>query len=294
VLHCQKKDVYLSPIPLLFTGCNGISLVADHYGSATGTPVLLLHGGGQTRHSWLGTAQRLAQAGYRVISVDARGHGDSAWADDGDYSADTMVGDLRCIIEQLDAAPILVGASMGGLTSMVAVGEGHTPSALALVLVDIAPRTEVSGVARIITFMSANPQGFATLEEVRDAIAAYNPNRPPPKDTSGLKKNLRLGDDGRYRWHWDPRFLDYAPTKNQGETLTSIERRLAAAAKVQIPTLLVRGANSDVVSHEGAQELKALIPHAQIVDISGAGHMIAGDRNDVFAETILSFIRDNL
>jgi pimeloyl-ACP methyl ester carboxylesterase len=120
------------------------------------------------------------------------------------------------------------------------------------------------------------------------------PTAPPPKDTSGLKKNLRLGDDGRYRWHWDPRFLDYAPTKNQGETLTSIERRLAAAAKVQIPTLLVRGANSDVVSHEGAQELKALIPHAQIVDISGAGHMIAGDRNDVFAETILSFIRDNL
>src|ERR1700674_258493 len=93
--------------------------------------------------------ERLAKAGFRAIAFDARGHGDSDWAPDGRYDQDCMVADLQCVIAASgDPRPVLVGASMGGNTSLVAVGEGHV-DAKALVLVDVAPRVETEGVKRI-------------------------------------------------------------------------------------------------------------------------------------------------
>lgn len=273
-----------------FAGHGGVHLVGERRGPADAPVVLLLHGGGQTRHAWAGAAERLAQAGYCAIALDSRGHGDSDWSPNGNYSVDALVADLQRVIKQVGGTPALVGASMGGITAMIAVGEGHVPTASKLVLVDIAPRIERTGVQRIIAFMSASPDGFATLEEVRDAVAAYNPHRAPPSDLNGLKKNLRQSADGRFRWHWDPRFLEEAARRDSGEELTDLDRRLAAARGVRIPTLLVRGAGSDVVSPEGVRELRELIPHSQAVDIDGAGHMVAGDRNDVFAEAVLGFL----
>ena len=278
---------------IYFTGCAGVRLVGDRRGRVGAPTVLLLHGGGQTRHAWAGAAKRIANAGYCAITLDSRGHGESDWAPDGNYSVDDMADDIRRVVEQVGGSPTIVGASMGGITAMVAVGEGLLPTVNRLVLVDIAPRLERSGVERILTFMSANPNGFASLEEVRALVAAYNPNRPPPKDNTGLLKNLRLGTDGRYRWHWDPRFLNDATRTDAGEALVQLERRLAAARGVRIPTLLVRGASSDVVSAEGARELLELIAQAKIVDIAGAGHMVAGDRNDVFADAVLAFLNAN-
>lgn len=275
---------------VFYAGHGGLHLVGERRGPADAPVVLLLHGGGQTRHAWSGTAERLARAGFCAITLDFRGHGDSDWAPTGDYSIDAMTADLQRVVAQVGGMPMLVGASMGGITAMIAVGEGLLPSASKLVLVDIAPRVERAGVQRIIKFMSANPDGFATLEEVRDAIAAYNPHRPPPKDLNGLKKNLRQRADGRYFWHWDPRFLNEAARRESGEALTDLERRLSAAKGVPIPTLLVRGAGSDVVSPDGVRELRNLIPHAQAIDIAEAGHMVAGDRNDVFADALLEFL----
>lgn len=273
-----------------FSGHGGVRLVGERRGPADAPAVLLLHGGGQTRHAWAGAAERLARAGFCAIALDTRGHGDSAWSPDGNYTVDALAADLQRVIEQVGGSPVLVGASMGGITAMIAVGEGRVPTASKLVLVDIAPRVERTGVQRIIAFMSASPDGFATLEEVRDAVAAYNPHRAPPSDLNGLKKNLRLCADGRYRWHWDPRFLEEAARRESGEGLTDLDRRLAAARGVRIPTLLVRGAGSDVVSPEGVRELRELIPHSQAVDIAGAGHMVAGDRNDVFTDAVLGFL----
>lgn len=274
-----------------YEGHGGVRLVGERRGPADAPVVLLLHGGGQTRHAWSGAAERLARAGFCAITLDSRGHGDSDWAPTGDYSIDAMAADLQRVVGQVGGTPMLVGASMGGITAMVAVGEGLLPSASKLVLVDIAPRVEQTGVQRIIKFMGANTDGFATLEEVRDAVAAYNPHRPPPKDLNGLKKNLRQRADGRYFWHWDPRFLNEAARRESGEALTDLERRLSAAKGVLIPTLLVRGAGSDVVSPDGVRELRNLIPHAQTIDIAGAGHMVAGDRNDVFADALLGFLQ---
>ena len=270
-------------------GRDGQSLAAEEAGDPRGVPVILLHGGGQTRHAWAGTALRLAEAGYYALAYDARGHGDSAWSEQGDYSPDALMGDLHQVVSGLSRPPVLVGASMGGLTSMVALGEADRDFASALVLVDIAARLEASGVARVLNFMSAHTGGFASLEEVVDAVSAYNPHRPRPKGTDGLRKNLRFRD-GRWYWHWDPRFLNHASRTQAGEALVQQERRETAAQRIRVPTLLVRGGSSDVVSPEGARALQNLIPHAELADVAEAGHMVAGDRNDLFSEAVIDFL----
>ena len=266
---------------------DGLSLVGDLWRAARprGT-VVLLHGGGQTRHSWHRTGQRLGAAGWTVLSMDARGHGESGWAPDRDYSMEALVADLRAVLASLDHRPVLVGASMGGSTALVA--QGTDPElALGLVLVDIVPRIEPAGVARIAAFMSARPDGFASLDEVAETIRAYNPHRRRPPTEQGLRKNVRQGTDGRWYWHWDPAFLLRGDEPARSERR---ERMAAAAQAIRVPTLLVRGKQSDVVSDEGVAELRSLIPHAQLADVREAGHMVAGDDNDVFTEKLVDFL----
>jgi pimeloyl-ACP methyl ester carboxylesterase len=264
-----------------------LRLAADAYGDPAHPPVVLLHGGGQTRHAWGGTAAALGAKGRYALAVDLRGHGDSDWAPDADYSLDAFARDLIAIERQLPSKPAVVGASLGGLATLVAQGEHPEAPASAVVLVDIAPRVDPVGVGRIIAFMTAHPDGFATLEDAADAIASYVHHRPRPRDLSGLKKNLRLGADGRYRWHWDPRFID---GKRAGDSVRDPERLERAARALTVPTLLVRGRQSDVVSEVGARAFLDLVPHARWVDVSGAGHMVAGDQNDPFTDAVVGFL----
>jgi len=273
-----------------FNGHGGIRLVFDETGDPTGRPVILLHGGGQTRHAWDRTLQQLGGAGYHALAYDTRGHGESEWSELGDYSPDALVADLRELIAIQPQLPVLVGASMGGMTSLVAIGESLEPIAVGLVLVDTAARLEAAGVERILDFMRAHTDGFDSLEVAAAAVAAYNPQRPRPNDRQGLKKNLRLHANGRWYWHWDPRFLEHATRNTDGEALVLQDRREAAAARVRVPTLLVRGVQSDVVSIEGARALQALIPQAELVDVAEAGHMVAGDRNDQFSIAVIAFL----
>ncbi len=219
-----------------------------------------------------------------------RGHGESQWAPDGDYSADTLAADLACVCASLRSPPALVGASLGGLTSLLAIGEGPPDFARALVLVDIATRLEADGVMRVLDFMRAHTGGFASLEQAAVAVATYNTHGKSPRSTAGLRKNLRRRPDGRWYWHWDPRFFDHATRSRAGEALVQQERREYAARRVTVPTLLVRGGSSDLVSAEGALELQRLIPHAELFDVQDAGHMVAGDRNDVFSEVVIKFL----
>jgi pimeloyl-ACP methyl ester carboxylesterase len=267
---------------------DGIELAADEYADGTdpkGT-ALLLHGGGQTRHSWKGAAAAIAASGWHTLSLDARGHGDSGWAPDGDYSMQALVDDLAQVAREYHR-PVLIGASMGGLTSLVAVGEGAV-IARGLVLVDVAPRIEKSGADRIGAFMRANPEGFESLQAVADAVAAYNPHRARPPRPEGLRKNVRLREDGRWHWHWDPAFIQ--PVDDEPGRLVDPERLRDAAQAVRVPTLLVRGVQSDVLSEEGAREFLQLVPEARFVDVKGAGHMVAGDDNDMFAHEVGRFL----
>jgi len=277
----------LRPHRRVFAGVDGNRLVADVWGA--GPPVLLLHGGGQTRHSWSEVARRLATLGRTAIATDLRGHGDSDWSPDQTYPLHGYVRDLRAICATLGERPALVGASMGGIAAMLAVGEsanGGVTLANCLVLVDVTPRMEESGVSRVREFMLAAPDGFTSLDEAAEAIAAYLPGRPRPTHSDGLAKNLRRGDDGRYRWHWDPKILDDLAT----DSARRHELLRHGARGVRVPTLLIHGGRSDVVSNQGVQELEELIPHAEVSEVSDAGHMVAGDDNEVFVIAIVEFV----
>jgi non-heme chloroperoxidase len=276
---------------LALAGMGGITLVGEAWGDPGAPPALLLHGGGQTRHAWGGTARALATDGWRAIAVDLRGHGDSAWAEDGDYSFEAFAADVAALARRSTEPPVLVGASLGGISSLIAIGELGAP-ARALVLVDVAARIERDGVQRIVGFMTARPEGFASLEEAADAIAAYNPHRQRPPSLAGLAKNLRRGEDGRWRWHWDPRFIIGRAPRSHEPGMP--ERMDAAARAIRIPTLLVRGQLSDLLSEQGARHFLELVPHARFVDVSDAGHMVAGDRNDRFTDAVRGFLRAEL
>jgi pimeloyl-ACP methyl ester carboxylesterase len=282
--------------PTLRLAGDRLILAADAYGPDDGPPVLLFHGGGQTRHAWGGTARLLGDKGWRATTVDLRGHGDSEWAGpEAGYSLDAFAADVRAVAAGQSQPPVLIGASLGGLSSLVAIAEAPAGTTVAsgLVLVDVAPRLEEEGIARIAEFMLGNLDGFASLDDVADAVAAYNPHRPRPSDLSGLRKNVRLCDDGRWYWHWDPRFLLGGRT-DEPRSLRNEDRLDDAARALTLPTLLIRGRQSDVLSEDGARHLMSLVPHARYVDVGGAGHMVAGDRNDAFNDAVVEFLRQEL
>jgi pimeloyl-ACP methyl ester carboxylesterase len=264
---------------------DGIELAVDVGGDRDAPCVVLLHGGGQTRFSWQGAMQELVAAGYQVINFDARGHGDSAWAGPGGYSLTRNARDLRHLVAQHRDRVALVGASLGGATALRAMADGMRPRAV--VLVDIVPRPDPKGVQRIRDFMLAKPEGFASVDEVADAIAAYNPHRPRPSDANGLMRNLRRQPDGRLRWHWDPAFLSRDIPVELAELHDTIEGARVAGS---VPVLLIRGMSSDVVGQAGIAELRQALPRLEVFDVPNAGHMVAGDRNDVFNEGMLAFL----
>ena len=268
----------------------GVKLVGEAHGDPAQRPVVLLHGGGQTRHAWGESAAKLAERGYHAISMDLRGHGDSQWAGRGGYRMEEFVADLEHVAGTLDDRPVLVGASMGGLTSLLAQGDNPELGS-AVVLVDIATSAQVDGIKKIVKFMFAKPEGFESLEEVADAIAAYQPHRKRPTNLEGLAKNVRKGEDGRYRWHWDPDFMvgngpDDSPLRK--------DRLVEAARSLRVPTLLVRGKLSDIVGEGEAREFLEYVPHAEYVDVRDAGHMVAGDSNDVFSAAVIEFLERHL
>ena len=272
-----------------FVGSNGLRLRADVAGPDKGPPILFLHGGGQTRHAWRRALQILGNKGWRAIAIDSRGHGESEWDPNGDYGVDALCEDLCTVVQALDTKPVLVGASMGGHTALIAQATSGN-LARALVLVDVVPQLETQGVQHIIDFMTARPDGFSNLDEVADAVAAYTPNRSRPRDPQGLVKNLRLAENGRWYWHWDPKFIQTDAMERQARILNIRDRMQAAAAHITVPVLLVRGAESDVVSAEGVNALKAQIPQLETIDIPDAGHMVAGDKNDHFLSGMLDFL----
>lgn len=282
----QRDERPLTPQKINFAVDDSLTIRGEAWGPSDAPPVLLLHGGGQTRYAWGNTARTLAAQGWYAIALDLRGHGESDWAPDGDYSIDAFIADLRGVAARLSQAPALVGASLGGITSLLAEGEATEPMSTAVVLVDVTPRIEEKGAERILSFMKAYPQGFARLEEAADAVAEFLPHRSRPRDLSGLAKNVRQGPDGRYRWHWDPQMLN----SFQLDRVRNPERMLAAAKGLRSPTLLVRGRMSDIVSEEAVAEFRSLAPHAQYVDVADAGHMVAGDRNDAFSEAVVNFL----
>ncbi len=273
-----------------FRGVDDLSLVADEWNrdasSARDRPtILMLHGGGQNRFSWKNTGQILADAGYHVVALDSRGHGDSDRSPTATYTVEALCEDTLQVLYQIGRPVVLVGASMGGLTGIAAAHEAGPELVSKLVLVDVVPRFEKDGSARIRDFMFSSIDGFASLEEAADAVAAYLPHRDKPRNVDGLTKNLRQRD-GRWYWHWDPAFL----TKPEDDPFVRVDKLEQAAISLEIPILLIRGKLSDVVSTEGVEDFLAKVPRAEFVELSDAGHTAAGDDNDAFTDVVVRFV----
>jgi pimeloyl-ACP methyl ester carboxylesterase len=272
----------------MLRGVDDIGLVADEWNrgiESAGPSVLMLHGGGQNRHSWKNTGQILADRGVHVVALDTRGHGDSDRSPTANYAIETLCSDTLQVIYQIDRPVVLIGASMGGLTGILAAHEAGPELVTKLILVDVVPRFEKDGSARIRDFMFNHVHGFDSLEQAADAVAAYLPHRPKPRSPEGLKKNLRLRD-GRWYWHWDPEFL----TKPGDDPFTRAEKLETAAQHLSVPILLIRGKLSDVVSEEGVRDFLQKVPQAEFVELSEAGHTAAGDDNDAFTEVVVRFV----
>ena len=270
----------------------GVRIVADRLGDPAARAVVFLHGGGQTRRSWARAAAAVAERGWQAVTVDFRGHGESDWSSEGDYRVVAFAEDVREVLAQLPPDPVLVGASLGGFTSMLLAGELSPGTVSAVVLVDIVPSMNPAGAARIHEFMAEKMvEGFASLDEVADMIADYNPHRPRPSDLNGLRANLRRRGE-RWYWHWDPQFIDGTAANPPIEVTDPdrMHRAIETILATDVPMLLVRGQVSDLVSEDRAREFLARFPQVEFVDVQGAGHMVAGDRNDLFADAVVDFL----
>src|SRR6185312_10610150 len=279
-----------SPQTVEFSGVGGITLVGDEWNrdaaDADRPTILMLHGGGQNRFSWKSTGQILADEGYHVVALDSRGHGDSDRAPNADYAVETLRADVLHVLDAIGRQVVVIGASMGGLTGILLADSAGPDRVTGLVLVDVVPRYEKTGSARIRDFMLTNIDGFASLDEAADAVAAYLPYREKPRSPDGLKKNLRLRD-GRWYWHWDPAFMT-APGDDPELRTEGFEE---AAVNLKIPILLIRGKLSDVVSPEGVRHFLDTVPRAEFVELSNAGHTAAGDDNDAFSDAVVKFVK---
>jgi pimeloyl-ACP methyl ester carboxylesterase len=275
----------------MFRGFDGINLVADVRGESDAWPVLFLHGGGQTRHAWGKSAELVAARGWRTISLDQRGHGESDWAKNGDYSFTAFCADCIAVVDQLEKPPVLVGASLGGMAAMLAEGTSDREVSSGLVLVDIAPQSNPEGIKRIGDFMRSGVDGFDSLESAAAAIAAYTPQRKRQANPDGLLKVLRERD-GRWYWHWDPRVIQQDRTEVVATRLLGLLD--VAMSNIFVPTLLVRGELSDVVTQAGIDLMVSRLPDITVVEVAGAAHMIAGDQNDQFTTAVIAFLDERI
>lgn len=262
----------------------GLDLAVDVIGDRDGTPVVLAHGGGQTRGSWGTAIEALAGCGFQCWSVDLRGHGDSDWAPDGSYHVSRVASDLAVVLQSVGRPAALVGASYGGVAALVAAGTLLSEGLTAVILVDVVPRMRAEGIDRIKAFMTSHPDGFADLQEAAAAVSGYLPQRASGS-TRGLERNLRRRADGRWHWHWDPRLLD--ADASVPETVALVE---AAARRVTVPVSLVRGLRSDVVDDAGVSALRALVPDLVVIDLPRAAHTAAADDNDAFADAVCTLL----
>ncbi|TVV77124.1 alpha/beta fold hydrolase [Sphingomonas solaris] len=259
---------------------DGVMLEGDAYGDPGAPPVLFFHGGGQSRRAWAGSARRVAEAGFYGISVDLRGHGGSEWAADGDYLLAAFGRDVAALIDRFPLPVTLVGASRGGQAAMV--GAPQRPGAVRLVmLADVSPFLDDSGVDAVRAFFRASDAGFASVEAAADALHVHL-GQPRVANPAGLARAMRRVD-GRLFWHWDPRTTDpaFLHPPSEGETLQ------AAARALRCPVVLVRAEHSEIVSVKSVARFGALTPQLRVETAANAGHMFTADRNDAFAETLL-------
>lgn len=251
-----------------------------------GHPIVFLHGGGLNAHTWDVVALMLRER-YRCIALDQRGHGDSEWSPAIDYGVDTQVRDVEGFIDSLKLEePVLVGQSMGGLNSM-AYAVRHSERLKGLVVVDVGPEIDAAGTQRIREFAST-PE-LESPEEFLARATKFNPLRDPAVLRRSLFYNLRQLPNGKFALKHDQR----RASEEAWRISTAQRERLSReVAKIACPTLIVRGALSDVLSDRAAEKFAGSLPRARWAKVEKAGHNVQGDNPRGLLDAILPFLNE--
>lgn len=270
--------------PIRFDGFGGVPLIGECWGDKDQPAVLLLPGAGQSKRAYREAARALAQAGRWAVCVDLRGHGESGRPGDGRYDLDAFAQDVVAVLRQMNTRPVVIGASLGGMVALAALGESDTDLASALILVDAAPDIRREEAKRVRALMRRYSDGFSSLEEAAHAVQELSPRRQTPVTGEDLRGRLSVGPDGRLHWPWDEDSIS-------GINAEQVAPRLATAAiRIKLPVLLIRGGESRIVSRAAIERLHGLLADAELVEIAGAGHLVSSDCSDDFNAVVLDFL----
>ncbi len=276
-MTAQSTDCYVE--------ANGLKFHYLDWGNPDNPPLVLLHGVGQTCHTWDLFAAAMSPH-FHVMAFDQRGHGDTDWAPDKDYSRKTMVKDAEAFTTALGLDRFfLTGMSMGGANSLAFTGQ-NPDRVEALVVVDIGPRVENKGVQHIRNFMK-DFREFDSLDDAAAVIHKFNPRRPLEiirKYT--VMYNLKQLPSGKWTWKYDTYFSE---GHSRGDVKQMEQELSTEVKKISCPTLLVKGAESDVLSLDGARLLQAAVPGSEFALIPGAGHSVMGDNPPAFEAAVREF-----
>ena len=251
-----------------------------------GRPILFLHGGGLNAHTWDAVCV-MVRDGYRRIALDQRGHGDSEWSPVSDYAVESQLADIEGFIEHLRlVSPVLVGQSMGGLNS-IAYAIRHSAETRALIVVDVGPEINPAGTQRIREFASTpeldSPEAFL------ERAVSFNPLRDPAVLRRSLYYNLRQTPTGMWALKHDQRRSSDAYA---GIATAQREKLAQEIPRITCPTLIVRGALSDVLTDEVADKFARSLPKGRWVRVENAGHNVQGDNPAGLLEVVLPFLRE--
>ncbi len=263
---------------------NGLRLHFLEWGESTARPIILLHGGALTAHTWDVVCLGLLPE-FRCIAPDLRGHGDSEWAADGDYSTDAYRRDLEALLAHLAIDRcVLVGNSLGGMTAVRYTAQrSPAQQPLALVLVDIGPEMREAGRQRLRSF-TGGPRELDSVEEFVDRAVAFNPLRRRDVLRRSLLNNLRQLPSGKWTWKYDPNRFGRGPAPTTAERWADVQR-------ITCPTLVVRGGHSDMFYAEDAAKLAATLHDGRWVQIENASHTVQGDQPLALLTAIKNFLR---
>lgn len=266
----------------------GLTLSYQEWGEATSPPLLMLHGFGVSGHMFDEFAERAARR-YRLLALDQRGHGDSDWSETGDYSRDAFVADIEAFRAAMGLeSMILMGHSMGGMNAVTYAGR-YPGRVQALILVDVGPESSKEGVENIVRF-TRGPD-MLEFDEFVEMAHRFNPRRSIENIRERMSHRLKQTDSGKWTWKFDSRFREKDAPLRIGAEMSNDET-WQLFRSVATPTLLVRGAESDVLAQDIAERVVREMPNARMSLIAAAGHSVPGDNPGDFTAAVLSFLSD--
>ena len=251
---------------------NGMNFHYLEWGDPANPTLVMLHGVSQQAHSWDFVSLALSPD-YHVIALDQRGHGDTDWAADADYSIEAMQADIDGVIDALNLNDFnLMGHSMGGRNSFIWASR-HPETLRSLTIVDTGPETQRRGQDRIREFREL-PNNLDSFQEFAERIKEYT-GRTEEQVLGALKYSIREMPDGKWAWKWDPE------TRNRGragsDPVWPTERLWECVKAVDCPSLVLRGSRSDIFAEETLAKMGQVMTDCTTETIKDAGHLVQGD-----------------